>query len=108
MNIMPGARRVAALETEVKRLRSVQENMLVAGDAEAQAKYKGNSYPTYDKAVTEISRKYQGIADWGILQTGNVIDLRAAFIIGQGLKLTAKTEDAENEMVFTQKFIEDN
>lgn len=108
MNIMPGARRVAALEIEVKLLRSVQESMLVAGDAEAQAKYKGNSYPTYDKTVTEISRKYQGVADWGILQTGNVIDLRAAFIIGQGLKLTAKTEDAENEMAFTQKFIEDN
>jgi hypothetical protein len=108
INIMPGARRVAMLETEVKRLRSVQESMLIAGDEEQQAKYKGNSYPTYDKAVTEISRKYQGIADWGILQTGNVIDLRAAFIIGQGLKLTAKTEDAENEMAFAQKFIEDN
>ena len=63
---------------------------------------------SYEKAVTEISKKYQGIADWGILQTGNVIDLRAAFIIGQGLKITAKTEDAENEMAFAQKFIEDN
>ena len=107
-NIIPGVRKVAALETEVKRLRSIQENMLVAGDTEQQAKYKGNSYQSYDKAVTEISRKYQGIADWGILQTGNVIDLRAAFIIGQGLKLTAKTEDADDEMAFAQKFIEDN
>ena len=108
INIIPSTRKVAALETEVKRLRFIQENMLVAGDAEAQAKYKGNNYPSYDKAVNEISRKYQGIADWGVLQTGNVIDLRAAFIIGQGLKLTAKAEDAEDEMAFAQKFIEDN
>jgi len=105
---IPGVKEIIALRTEVKHLRSVQENMLVAGDAEQQAKYKGNNYQTYEKAVNEISRKYQGIADWGILQTGNVIDLRAAFIIGQGLKLTAKTEDAENEMAFAQKFIEDN
>jgi len=108
INIMPGARKIAILETEVKRLRSIQENMLIAGDEEKQAKYKGNSYPSYEKAVIEISRKYQGIADWGVLQTGNVIDLRAAFTIGQGLKLTAKTENAENEMAFAQKFIEDN
>jgi hypothetical protein len=108
VEFIPGVREVVSLRTEVRRLRSIQENMLVAGDAGQQAKYKGNSYQSYEKAVTEISRKYQGIADWGILQTGNVIDLRAAFIIGQGLKLTAKTEGAENEMAFAQKFIEDN
>jgi len=108
LEFIPGVKEVVALRTEVKRLRSVQENMLVAGDEERRAKYKGNSYQTYDKAVTEISRKYQGIADWGVLQTGNVIDLRAAFTIGQGLKLTAKAEDAENETAFAQKFIEDN
>lgn len=107
-NIMPGARKVAVLETEVKRLRSIQENMLIAGDMEQQAKYRGNNYPSYEKAVIEVSRKYQGTADWGILQTGNVIDLRAAFIIGQGLKITAKVEGAEKEMEFAQKFIEDN
>lgn len=105
---IPGVRELVALRTEVKHLRSVQENMLTAGHADERAKYRGNNYQSYEKAVREISRKYQGIADWGVLQTGNVIDLRAAFIIGQGLKITAKTEDAENEMAFAQKFIEDN
>ncbi|GAH31863.1 unnamed protein product, partial [marine sediment metagenome] len=60
--------------------------------------YTGNAYPSYSNAVEEINRKYNGTADWGVLQTGAIIDLRAAFIIGAGLKVVKKADDADAEI----------
>ncbi len=57
--------------------------------------YTGNRYKTYDEAVKEIDLKYKAEADWGCTLTGNIIDLRAAFIIMQGLKIT-KVQDEQN------------
>jgi len=57
---------------------------------EAETKYVGNKYRTYDLAIAEIDKKYNATADWGILQTGTIIDLRAAFSIGEGIKVVQK------------------
>jgi len=74
-------------------------------------KYRGNAYPTYSEAVQEIAEKYEGTADWGVLQTGNIIDVRAAFISGGGLKVYPKdkrADPAEKEMEFIEAFLKYN
>jgi hypothetical protein len=68
----------------------------------------GNHYTEYKSAIMELARKYEGTADWGVLQVGNIIDLRAAFIIGQGIKLV---DDSKNKIAGTKtrevEYIED-
>ena len=94
-------------------------------------KYKGNAYQTYSEAVKELAEKYEGKADWGVVQTGNIIDIRAAFISAGGLKVYPNKaaamkqgegekkpaegkkkpdpkEFAANEMEFVQAFLEHN
>lgn len=72
--------------------------------------YKGNEYRTYRKAVAAIDKKYNGNAKWGVLQTGNIIDLRAAFIISRGIKVSARDKDvdATKEIKWTKAFLEYN
>lgn len=72
--------------------------------------YKGNEYRTYRKAVAAINNKYNGTAKWGVLQTGNIIDLRAAFIISRGIKVSARDKevDATNEIAWANAFLKYN
>ena len=75
---------------------------------EAQQNYVGNKYSTYDEAIAEIDQKYNGTADWGVLQTGAIIDARAAFIIGEGLKIVKKDKSANKEYEWVEKFFRYN
>ncbi len=71
----------------------------------------GNPYFTYSGAVIELARKYEGTSQWGVLQTGNIIDIRAAFIIGQGISVfpkDKKEDPAVNEMAFIEDFMRFN
>lgn len=72
--------------------------------------YKGNEYRTYRKAINAIDKKYNGTAKWGVLQTGNIIDLRAAFIISRGIKVSAREKgvDATREIKWAKDFLEYN
>jgi hypothetical protein len=75
-------------------------------------KYVGNSYRDYLTTIQEIARKYEGVAEWGSLETGNIIDVRGAFIIGQGVAIVPadndkKTKDSE-EMKFVKAFMDYN
>ena len=68
---------------------------------------KGNDYQNYEAAVRAISDKYNCYADWGCLHTGIVIDLRAAFILGEGVQIEHKTEkraEAERELQWAEDF----
>jgi len=73
-------------------------------------KYKGNSYNTYLSMVTEIANKYDGVSDWGNQIVKNIIDVRAAFIIGQGIIPLLKRgyENFNRELEFIQEFIDYN
>ena len=72
--------------------------------------YKGNEYRTYRKAVSAVDKKYNGNAKWGVLQTGNIVDLRAAFIISRGIKISARDKDidAKKEIDWAKAFLEYN
>jgi len=98
---------IADLESRVEQLQHlIIDDVLVA--REEAAVYKSNAYPTYSSAVTEIVKKYNGTADWGVFQTGNIIDIRAAFIISEGVTLIEKGDNPELEMEFAEAFLEYN
>lgn len=73
--------------------------------------YVGNDYRTYETAIQAINDKYVGLNKWGTLQTRNIIDLRAAFILGEGLRVTHTTKtkaEAERELQFAADFLNFN
>lgn len=111
-----GPGQLQAMRAETDNLRAkVEFQALVIEDittvTDRDKKYKGNAYQTYDEAIAELALKYEGEADWGVLQTGNIIDIRSAFITAGGLKAypsDKKTDPAENEMEFIGDFFEFN
>lgn len=76
-------------------------------ESEEDARYRGNAYRSYGAAVEAIEEKYNATADWGVVLTGNIIDLRAAFIIGNGLKIrpTVSKKDAKKELDWANDFM---
>jgi len=101
--------RVTKLEDNVHKLQHlVKDSVLSLLDATTT--YQSNSYPSYQSAVTEINRKYIGTADWGVLQTGSIIDLRAAFIVGDGIIITDKEpgEEPSAELEWVEEFFKYN
>jgi len=101
--------RVTKLEGTVSKLQHlVKDNILSVLDATTG--YTSNAYPSYEFAVAEINRKYKGTADWGVLQTGSIIDLRAAFIIGDGIIISEKEpgEETSKELEWVENFLEYN
>jgi len=114
MEIRTRRRQIQELQADNKRLVKIQELIVdnILAVQEKDATYTGNRYKDYNSAVTELANKYSGTADWGVLQAGNIIDLRAAYIIGQGLKVSKVEgedgEDATPEYEFAQRFIDKN
>lgn len=51
-----------------------------------------NEYTTYDSQVDELYKKYNGESEWGCAQTRSLIDIRSAFISGEGLSVSCKDE----------------
>jgi len=97
---------------EVKELRKIVTEQqhsidILLGDVIERKAYSGNLYSEYKTAIQELAKKYEGTADWGVLQVGNIIDLRSAFIIGQGIKLVPKDKKSR-EFEFIKGFIEHN
>jgi len=68
----------------------------------------GNPYPDYKTAIAEVAKKYEGIAEWGVQQVRNIVDVRAAFTIGQGIKLSGDRDKYPNEFDFIDEFLKFN
>lgn len=113
----PG-KRFQRYETKIDELigkykKSIEVQELLAqkiSDLEEESdmsRYKGNAYNSYTKAVKEIEKKYLATADWGVVLTGNIIDLRSAFIIGNGLQIrtTVPKKEAETELKWINDFM---
>lgn len=103
-------RKVGELEAErIETRKKIQELIVdnILSINEVTKTYTGNSYKDYKTAVQAISNKYCGKEDWGCTQTGTIIDLRAAFILGEGVQVvptTATKAEAELEMLWTRDF----
>lgn len=112
-------RKIQSLETKVDRQTESMktqslliDDLLTARERADAGRFRGNEYTSYESAIPEIVAKYNATADWGVIQTGNIIDLRAAFIIGQGINIVDKTtgpeNSAEREIKWTEQFLEYN
>lgn len=101
LSIFKSAIEVKELRKQVQHLNHTVDDILSEhGDYDST---KGNQYKTYKTAVKETSSKYNGTAKWGNIQVGNIIDVRSAFIIGQGIKVESK-----GEKEFIEEFIKHN
>jgi hypothetical protein len=102
----------AKLQKEIQILKGA--NIQMAKDilslSEQSRKYISNKYKNYESAVLEIENKYNATADWGVIQTGNIIDIRAAFIMSEGIKLTVPQGQPEESdaMKFAIDFLDYN
>lgn len=107
-------RQVQEFQKENARLVQDQELLVdnILAIQEAEANYTGNRYKEYEPAVLEVSKKYQGGADWGNLQVGSIVDLRAAYTVGQGIKVEKVEGESEGngdaELEFAERFIDRN
>lgn len=119
MNIIPGSKtrhELQALRVDFDNLRAKSEQQgfiiddITTATASGSRKYVGNAYRDYLTTIQEIARKYEGSADWGNLQTGSIIDVRAAFIIGQGIAAIPTDKEFKDspEMDFVKAFFDYN
>lgn len=104
-------REITSLQVQLQRAKLIHAQMstdlLIA--REETKKYKSNYYPTYEQAVLEINNKYNGLADWGVVQTGNIIDLRAAFTIAEGISIKPAVKgQGKAEVKFANDFLKYN
>ncbi len=82
----------------------------VSTSSEERTTYSGNSYRSYQKIIKALADKYQGRAEWGCQPTGSIVDVRAAFIIGDGVVVTPADpkDEAAAEMAFIKAFFDYN
>ena len=64
-----------------------------------------NGYTTYEGQVSETYRKYNSFASFGSQQTRAVVDLRTAFIAGEGVSISCEDEPTA---LWIEDFIEKN
>lgn len=55
-----------------------------------------NAYPTYDSQVAETYRKYNALSSFGNQQTRAVVDLRIAFIAGEGISISCENKQTSD------------
>ena len=82
-----------------------------ASDTTDNQHYTGNPYKTYPTQVSALSNKYNLTSDWGCMTAKNIIDVRAAFMIGRGVQVIKRDNfsgDATREMEFIRSFINFN
>ena len=96
------------LEARITQLQHLVADAITAV-AEHKRKYTGNPYPSYESQTTATAQKYEGCAEWGCMLTQNIIDIRACFIMGQGVKPTIREgKDGEKELAFINRFLRYN
>lgn len=79
-----------------------------AGQKAESAKDGPNPYRSRERLVAAIVEKYKGYSPWGNQLVQRIVDTRAAFALGRGVRLKNVAENAEPEREFLDKFLEDN
>jgi len=70
--------------------------------------YTGNPYKTYASKVGALTKMYEGKKDWGNDVAKNVVDIRAAFLVGSGVKVVPNEDykgNTDREIDFINSFI---
>lgn len=81
-----------------------------SGEINGDDRITSNKYRTYDAQVQALDRKYRSEDDWGCAQVQNVIAIRSAFQIGDGIHPTSvdAQELGEKEQEFINDFMQYN
>ena len=87
-------------------------DILTNTDTSGNQIYTGNPYKTYKGQVAELRSKYNLHSDWGCMMVKNIVDVRAAFMIGRGVQVVKRTgftdKAAERELAFVRAFVQAN
>lgn len=103
-NIFPSKIEVKELRKQVGELQN-SISILIGNATEVNSNV--NPYKDFKTAIAELAKKYEGTADYGSTQIGNIIDIRSAFIIGQGLNVVCEDQNSR-ELEFINDFIKLN
>ncbi len=99
--------RFTKMENQLKQLQAFVQSDILSFTRDS-GNYTGNEYQSYGEAIVAIEEKYNGTSNWGVLQTGNIVDLRAVFVINEGPKIVEKEKGADKEVDWANKFLEFN
>ena len=91
--------------TEGERSQIILESMMTGMRLGTSIPGTINAYTDYGAQVGETYRKYNSFASFGCQQTRAVVDLRVAFICGEGISVSAKDE---NTSEWIESFFEKN
>jgi len=90
-------RRIINQAAALQRVQNIRIDLDTASNVTGKA-FTGNNYKSYEQAITAIKSKYCCTADWGVLLTGVIIDLRTALIQGGEIEITTrKSGDKEDK-----------
>lgn len=81
------------------------ENMIFGQRLNTSVPGTLNAYTSYDAQVNETYRKYNSFAQFGCQQLRSIIDLRTAFIGGEGISVSCEDEATSN---WIEKFLDRN
>lgn len=105
-------KKLEALEIKLGRSNEFITDILTwrAGEKLVDASTGPNPYDTREKLITELVKKYKGYARWGNQLVQRIVDTRAAFALGRGIKANAgdKSDNSEPEFDFISKLMSDN
>src|SRR3989304_3813022 len=84
--------KLSALELKLARSNEFITDILTwrAGEKLLDATNGPNPYDTREKLISELVRKYKGFAKWGNQLVQRIVDTRAAFALGRGIKAKKK------------------
>ena len=108
--------RIVLLDRQVRGLVSeiqASEDITTNTDSTSSKHYVGlpTRYNSYDKQVTQLGKMYDNLADWGNMIAKNIIDVRTAFSVGQGIDVIKQPEfagSAEMEIAWCKEFMRFN
>lgn len=110
--VADSAATIQALNEHVRELQATVQattDPLTNTSSTSNEHYTGNPYKTYATKIKALTEKYNGESDWGCMTTRNIIDVRAAFVIGNGAKAIKQDGlgeyTADRELTFIREFI---
>jgi len=95
-----------------RQVRILQDEIQASTDITTNTNITLNKhYTSYDSQVTQLGKLYDNIADWGCMVTKNIIDIRTAFAVGNGIDVKKRDEfrgSAERELEWVTEFMRYN
>jgi hypothetical protein len=104
------------LERQVKMLNvdiQASTDITTNTDSTTTSHYRGTpaKYSSYSTQVTALGKLYDNTAEWGCMITKNIIDVRTAFSVGEGIDVKKRKGfkgSADAEMEWVEEFMRFN